>query len=127
MPAGCAASSKRKICKRSSAPSAENRRALRVTKAGSAFFIFRLLQKCGINNSSLLLFPRERSAPPAHLTLTLSGPGNRANLLLTAFGSHGILLVFGALMTLYRFTLSALLAAAGALTALAQAQAPATP
>src|SRR6266481_2294166 len=49
IPSGCAASSNRKICKRGSAPSAENRRALRVTKPGSAFFIFRLLQKYGRN------------------------------------------------------------------------------
>jgi len=62
-----------------------------------------------------------------HLTFRLFGPGNRANLLLTAFGSHGILFVFGAPMKLYRFTLSTLFAAAGALTALAQAQTPATP
>jgi len=73
------------------------------------------------------IIPQERSAPRAHLTFRLFGPGNRANLLLTAFGSHGILFVFGAPMTLYRFTLSALLAAAGALTALAQAQTHATP
>src|ERR1700687_4830625 len=59
------------------------------------------------SNSSLHLFPEERSASPAHLTFRLFGPGNRANLLLTAFGSHGILFVFGAPMKLYRFTLSA--------------------
>jgi tetratricopeptide (TPR) repeat protein len=60
-----------------------------------------------------------------HLTFRLFGPGNRADLLLTAFGSHGILFVFGAPMKLYRFTLSTLFAAASALTALAQAQTPA--
>jgi tetratricopeptide (TPR) repeat protein len=71
------------------------------------------------------LIPEERSASPAHLTFRLFGPGNRANLLLTAFGSHGILFVFGAPMKLYRFTLSALLASAGALAA--HAQTPAIP
>src|SRR6266481_2972448 len=52
IPAGCAASSKRKICKRGSAPSAEKRCALRVTKAGSGFLIFRLLRKYGRKASS---------------------------------------------------------------------------
>jgi tetratricopeptide (TPR) repeat protein len=41
-------------------------------------------------------------------------------LLLTAFGSHGILFVFGALMKLYRFTLFALLASVVALAAHSQ-------
>jgi hypothetical protein len=71
------------------------------------------------------LILEERSASPAHLTFRLFGPGNRANLLLTAFGSHGILFVFGAPMKLYRFTLSALFASAGALAA--HAQTPAVP
>ena len=41
-------------------------------------------------------------------------------MLLTAFGSHGILFVFGALMKLYRFTLFALLASVVALAAHSQ-------
>src|SRR5260370_21303544 len=61
-----------------------------------------------------------------HPTLRLFGPGNRANLLLTAFGSHGILFVFGASMKFYRLTLSIFLAAAGAVAAHAQTQAKPT-
>ena len=44
---------------------------------------------------------------------------------LTAFGSHGILFVFGALMKLYSFSLSVLLTSTFALTAHAQGQTPA--
>src|SRR5258708_20667823 len=124
IPPGCAASSNRKICKRGSAPSAENREALRVTKVGSAFFIFRLLQKYERKgNPYPPQISLERSSFAMHPTLRLFGPGNRANLLLTAFGSHGILFVFGATMKFNRLTLSVLLAAAGAVAADAQTQA----
>src|SRR5258708_16553318 len=124
IPSGCAASSNRKICKRGSAPSAENREALRVTKVGSAFFIFRLLQKYeGKGNLHPPQISWERSSSAMHPTLRLFGPGNRATLLLTAFGSHGILFVFGAPMKFSRLTLSIFLAAAGAVVAHAQTQA----
>src|SRR5258708_7117897 len=113
IPSGCAASSNRKICRRGSAPSAENRKALRVTKAGSGLFIFRLLQKYERKGN---LYPPqislERSSFAMHPTLRLFGPGNRANLFLPAFGWHGIFFVFGATMKFTRLTLSVLLAAA---------------
>src|SRR5438270_12649135 len=126
IPSGCAASSSRKICKRGSAPSAENRKALRVTKAGSGFLIFRLLQKYGrYAISSFYSFSPWNALPFPRILLSALRPWKPRQFALTAFGSHGILFVFGALMKLYSFCLSVLLTSVLALNTHAQAQTPA--
>ncbi len=69
-----------------------------------------------------------RNAPPSCRILSMVlRPWKPRQFALTAFGSHGILFVFGALMKLYSFSLSVLLTSTFALTAHAQGQTPAKP
>jgi tetratricopeptide (TPR) repeat protein len=69
-----------------------------------------------------------RNAPPSRRILSkVLRPWKPRQFALTAFGSHGILFVFGALMKLYSFSLSLLLTSTFALTAQAQAQTPPKP
>src|SRR5260221_1478245 len=69
-----------------------------------------------------------RNAPPFPRILSkVLRPWKPRQFALTAFGSHGILFVFGALMKLYSFFLSLVLTSTFALTAHAQAQTPAKP
>src|SRR5882757_1932377 len=66
-----------------------------------------------------------RNAPPSCRILSkVLRPWKPRQFALTAFGSHGILFVFGALMKLYSFFLSLLLTSTFALTAHAQAKTP---
>ena len=69
-----------------------------------------------------------RNAPPSCRILSkVLRPWKPRQFALTAFGSHGIIFVFGALMKLYSFFLSLVLASTFALTAHAQSQTPAKP
>src|SRR5208337_4310673 len=89
IPVGCAERSNRTICNRGSDPIAENRSAHRVTTNGSAFFIFRYLQKYGIYATP---FPRKPSPLLPHLiSVPLFFLKRPPFSLLTAFPAHGIL------------------------------------
>src|SRR5712675_2591323 len=69
-----------------------------------------------------------RNAPPSCRILSkVLRPWKPRQFALTAFGSHGIIFVFGTLMKLYSFFLSLVLTSTFALTAHAQAQTPAKP
>src|SRR5579859_6287227 len=71
------------------------------------------------------LFLSGNASPTSRISLSaLFGPGNRANLLLTAFGAHGIIFVFGAPMKRHSFALVGLLAVSACAV---RAQNPAPP
>src|SRR6266851_2932569 len=118
IPAGWAARSRRRICRRGSAPRAEKRSADRVTSKGSGRLMFRYLQKYRMMSRPICAhrFP----ASPHRKEGGSQALDTPCIWFLTAFRPHGILFVSRATMNLRRITLAAILTGAVAMTALAQ-------